>query len=148
MKKLSLVVLSVFLGAFLINVNAQNQVQKRNPEQFFQKADTNADGKVSMEEFTKVRAQKNEKLQQKAVLRFKALDTNSDGYVSKEEFAQRQQIRKKAIFDKIDKNADGCISWQEFEQHKQQNKKGLFNKKRKNKNKKRDCFQKRANPKN
>lgn len=70
--------------------------------QFFERLDTNKDGKITKAEYEASRAAE-----------FKAADKNGDGFVSKEEFAaygdQRRGDFVDRIFARLDKNGDGKL---------------------------------------
>ena len=83
----------------------------KGPLQHFEEIDTNADGKVTMEE-----------LQAHRKARFEAADTNGDGKLSAEEMtaaaqarkAERMAKRSARMIEKFDANDDGALSLDEM----------------------------------
>src|SRR5215468_11492747 len=70
--------------------------------QFFERLDTNKDGKITKAEYEASRAAE-----------FKSADKNGDGFISKEEFAaysdQRRADFVDRLFARLDKNGDGKL---------------------------------------
>jgi len=106
--------------------------QKPDPEEMFNKLDTNGDGKVSKDELTSAISQISEKTGSSFNVDdiFTKSDTDQDGEISKDEYmaavkkmeANRakmqgmggQQMNPQEMFKKIDTNGDGSISKDEF----------------------------------
>lgn len=84
----SLLTVVAFAGITL-DASAQEK-KKQDPEKVFARKDTNGDGKLSKEEFTK--GAKDAAQAEKA---FGAKDKNGDGSLSKEEFAAAPKKKKK-----------------------------------------------------
>ena len=75
--------------------------------QFFERLDTNKDGKITKAEYDASRAAEH-----------KAADKNGDGFISKEEFAAYGDQRRGAfvdrMFSRLDKNGDGKLTAEEL----------------------------------
>lgn len=93
MKALTTLFAVLALSTFSLHAqDAKKGKGKGDPEAFFKKKDTNGDGKLSKEEFTKdVPADKAEGMAK----RFTALDKDKDGSVSLEEFKAGSAAKKK-----------------------------------------------------
>lgn len=104
--------LACLMGVFAGSATGDDDNPKKkrpDPEQIFKRIDTNNDGKISKEEFTKFFEQLaekagkakgkegiGEKAKEFAEQAFKALDTNNDGYISLEEWKKgSEQLRDK-----------------------------------------------------
>ncbi len=75
---------------------AEEDKPERSPEGIFKRLDTNADGKLTLEEFTARRA--NEDLD-KAKARFAKVDKNRDGFIDLDEFKALLARRKSRSLD-------------------------------------------------
>jgi hypothetical protein len=93
-----LVALALFVGAVgLVQIAAAQP----DPDAAFKYLDTNKDGKLSYDEFSKF-AEKNAKLKGNPALTkqvFDQLDTNKDGYLSPEEFRKGAELKGKKLPD-------------------------------------------------
>ena len=90
MKKVGLMAVAFAVGFGLCGISgvAQEQKQKRTPEEAFARMDANGDKKLSVEEFVgKREAEK----ATKAKDQFKRLDKDNDGFVTLEEFKAGQK---------------------------------------------------------
>ncbi len=94
----------------------------------FQQADSNKDGKLSLDEFKAMKHQQHaehaerrderredrrERMAENMQEKFSKADTNRDGQISKAE-AQREMPRVFAKFDQLDSNKDGQLSQAEI----------------------------------
>nr|XP_011447498.2 calmodulin isoform X2 [Crassostrea gigas] len=85
-------------------------------EKFFEKADVNSDGSVSIEELKHIlTVEYNQKLSDREIAEmFRDIDKNGDGQITKEEFLSEmmkteRRTAVKEAFQKIDKNGDGKL---------------------------------------
>lgn len=111
------IILAVAVLGIAANTQAQQrkaQMQKRTP--FLQKADTNADGKISAEEFKVAKAEMEAQRLERRKERFAQMDVNGDGTITFEEFSVKPQKMQKADFDfaSIDTDKDGFLSQEEL----------------------------------
>lgn len=95
---LLLPVLSIFVGC---SSPAKSPAKKGNLIAQFHRADTNQDGKVSLEEFRYLMIED----------MFAMFDHNEDGFVTREEFVQAGG--SPATFEKLDRNGDGRVTLEE-----------------------------------
>jgi len=79
----------------------------------FSAIDTNKDGKVTQDEASQYFTAKRDEMKQKFGERLKEADTNKDGKWSKEELSKMPERR----FGKLDANSDGFVTQQELEAH-------------------------------
>lgn len=78
----------------------------------FSEADTSGDGFLSKEEMTAFRdAKREERREGRRDKRFERLDANEDGLISADEYAARET----KMFDRADANDDGLITLEEME---------------------------------
>lgn len=78
------------LAAFFTTAGAvaqEKKLQQRDPEAAFKKLDTNADGKLSLEEVEKAPRGKMKE-------NFTAIDTNKDSFLDKEELKAYRETKK------------------------------------------------------
>src|SRR5438105_6662445 len=91
-----LVALALFAGAVGF---VQLAAAQPDPDAAFKFLDTNKDGKLSLDEFSKL-GEKNAKLKGNPALTkqvFDQLDTNKDGYLSPEEFRRGAELKGKKL---------------------------------------------------
>ncbi len=94
MKKVTTVLLLAFAGPLLAQTAPQGQGTPDPTEMFMKQADTNKDGKVSMDEFLMPMKQQ-----------FKYIDKNNDGSISREEaqaFNQQMQQRMQQMRERAE----------------------------------------------
>jgi len=98
----SLLLLSCSSAAFANDDPQGKGKRAHNPEAVFNKLDTNGDGKLSKEEFSKMVERMREKAKSKGKTLpvgsgerlFNRIDTNHDGYISLDEF---KKMREKMV---------------------------------------------------
>jgi Ca2+-binding EF-hand superfamily protein len=85
------------------------QHARRNLRNLIERADTNADGKISRDEWTR------------SSQSFDRLDQNHDGFISRDEIEvvrrnkdERRRERRENVFRRLDKNQDGHIDRDEW----------------------------------
>lgn len=126
-EKIGLFVLGMTL---MLNANAQdkegvsgekgkkNEEPKMNAEDFFAKADFDANGFLTLEEYTGLLPE-----DKKAASEFKKIDADGDKLISKIEFytfqtsakkAEKEKKTDKELFGEKDKNGDGVIDFEEL----------------------------------
>lgn len=86
---LSILALGITLSYGADEAKKEGDKKRPNLEEVFAKKDTNGDGKLSKEEFTK-----NAKDPAKAEAFFAKIDKDGDGSISKEEFVNRPNRKK------------------------------------------------------
>ena len=94
MKRFTLGLIATAFIAFAAQDNQQTaeQHKRRDPAKMFSRADTNSDGKLSLDEFLAMRSRRGDAAQaqtdqtERRTAMFKRLDANSDGFVTTEEF--------------------------------------------------------------
>lgn len=93
--------LSVSAAGFAADSHASHH--ESDSQAVFQTLDTNADGKLSAAEMTRLP----EVMEQQ---RFDRMDSNHDGKIEKSEFEARAKARADRLFARMDSNGDGSIS--------------------------------------
>jgi len=94
----ALAVAACSLGAPNTAEAAKSKKKKNAPEAIFKKLDTNSDGKLSKEEFSKIGelSKKKKTAKTKKIDKFFAkLDTNNDGSLSLDEFKKIKELKGK-----------------------------------------------------
>jgi len=92
----------------------------------FRKMDKNADGKLTEEEFSSyVQARR----EQRRLERFKTADTDNNGNISRDEYLAAQQKRAERRFARMDRDSNGMLSAEEYDR-----KRGHHDKKGRGKN--------------
>lgn len=95
--------------------------QKQRRDEWFAKADTDKDGKLSRNEVDAADANRREAFQQRmhtrAQERFSSLDTNKDGRLTRDEAKGRPHLEER--FEKRDSNRDGVITPDELKPRSQ-----------------------------
>ena len=102
------------LFVFLIQASAINlcRAQTNDVKDVFQAADTNLDGRITLDEFKQHAKQET----------FKNIDRNGDGKIDKQEWkAAAPSPRAESDFESVDKNRNNTVSFLEFSEKTDKN---------------------------
>jgi Ca2+-binding EF-hand superfamily protein len=89
---LGLIATAVLAVAAQDNQQTAERHKRRDPAKMFSRADTNSDGKMSLDEFLALRSRRTDTAQaqtdqtERRTAMFKRLDANADGFVTTDEF--------------------------------------------------------------